>query len=199
MIARRSIAAMMLVASLAAPAFAAPRFSAVPDDFVGTAFRGVSLGQNRAEVEAALAANGFRCLTTKEYPYDVVQTAGYTACNIVRADFIVDASTEMGLMVRYTFDQGLGMPYFGVMFANGVASAITLDQDYFNASSTTPHAFAQQFVESYPTSDGLSSYGSGWQGATPSREHIIIHSYLNGRAALLIVTAMTDQTTPTFD
>jgi hypothetical protein len=196
------VASIFLVASfVSVPATAAPLFAPVDTSFEGTRFRGIYIGQSRAEVEAALAINGFRCLTSAEYPYDDNRPDGVTTCPIVRSDFIVDNISKISLMVRVDFGQKLGLPYHAVAFVNDVASAITLDPDYFNAAGTTPYAFAEQIIANYSIIGGLTSYGSGWRGVTANDEIIFIHSYpvMNTETAILVVIAATEETTPTFD
>jgi hypothetical protein len=195
---RMIIAGTALLVLAANPALAAP-FPAVNAGFAGTEFRGVALGQSRAEVEAALGANGFRCLTAAEYRFGPREDAGYTTCPIAKAEFVLDQMGEIEVMVRYDLQQKLMLPYYAVSFIDGVASAITLETGYFNADGTTPYIFATQIIENYGLPNGMMPYGSGWRGTTANDEEVQVQTLYNGRVTVLVVTAATDQSTPTFD
>ena len=196
----RLIAATAILFTLASTlARAAPPFAPVDTGFEGTRFRGVALGQSRAEVEAALWSNGLRCLTAEEYPEGVRQGGEYTVCAIVRTDFVIDNVTQFQMVLRGDLERRLGLPYYAVSFVNDVASVMTLETGYFNAGGTSAYDFAEKIVANYGLVNGMDLYGSGWRGQTANAEDVLVQTLYNGRLAILIVMAATEQTTPTFN
>lgn len=196
---RESVAAALIMVLGTSVAQAEPPFPTVTDGFAGTPFRGVALGQSRAQVESALAANGFRCLTDEEYSNGPIIGSGYTVCPIARADFVLDNITQFEILARRDLTQKLGIPYYAVSFVDDVASAITLETGYFNADGTTPYLFAKQIIDNYGVTNGMMPYGSGWRGATVNDEDLLVQTLYNGQIAILVVMASTGRSTPTFD
>ncbi|MEO5807727.1 hypothetical protein [Devosia sp.] len=182
---------------------AAPPFSAVEPGFDGTQFRGLSLGQTRSEVEAALSANGLRCLTPKEVlgggTPAVEGMNGFTTCRIVAAGDRPQYSV-VGLNEALNRELLFGMPFYGVSFLNDVASALSFTPDYFNVgANTTPLSFAQSIADNYDLPDGLEGTQSGWQGHTSKGEVVTLYQIDQWFPMVMTVQALTPANTPSFD
>lgn len=191
--------ALLLVTTAAASA--APPFPPVPDDFQGTQFRGLALGQTREQVEMALAAVGKRCYTAREVQaggtQPIEQFDGYTTCRITDEGeppelFVLEVNALLNT------DLAFGMPVYAVSFFDGRAAAISLTPGFFNSAGTTPYAFAKALIDNYPIV-GFEPTGTGWRGVTDKSE--LIQVWQGSRLVPMWVTVFlaTDANTRKFD
>lgn len=189
-------AALISVASIAG-VHAASAFTPVPQGFVGTAFRGVALGQSQVEVEAALIGSGFRCLGPSETKRSN-SPVGQTVCELVRADTEADVIPFIR-MIAFSNEQATGIPMNAITFVDDRASAIAVEPDFFNAAGMSPYDFAKSIIANYPLPNGLDSYGQGWRGVTENAEQVVMLPIMNGQVWYMMVTAATTSSAPSFN
>jgi hypothetical protein len=200
-------ASVALAAALAFTTPTAAQLAPVPAGFHGTAFRGIALGQARAEVEAILGGLGLRCYSPEEVnnilgkgrpPKLVEEAGGFKTCRIVDA-----ANVKPWLPVEEMMDYGrelrFGAPFYAVSFVEGIAAALTFSPSYFNAAALEPRAFAQSIADNYPLVDGLTPTQGGWQGLTSNGELISITVLGGGRRIVLGILPASKSNTPSFD
>lgn len=206
-------AAALIIVAIGATV-AAPPGAPVEAGFNGTKFRGVALGQSRAEVEAALAAIGRRCLTNADIaavrtpdgaPINSLDSGsyievagGYTACRIVRDDFVPEPTHSFTRLVESDIEQKIGAPLNAVSFVNDVATVIVVDPSFFNAQGTAD-AFAQSIATNYAFARPLEWHGSGWLGYTPQGERVNVAYILNRRGIVLYINRVSPDNLPSFD
>ncbi|MDB5528116.1 MAG: hypothetical protein JWR51_1219 [Devosia sp.] len=182
---------------------ASPPFAPVDASFSGTSFRGVALGQSRAEVEAALAANGMRCYSPEEIaqggsvPIENV-TGEYSTCRIGADEELTPFNLQILMNLRLNVDLGNGKPTYAVSFINDVASELALSPLFFNADTMAPSDFAQSIVDNYPLPDGLGAGTDGWVGHTANGEVVTLR--VDSRHGVTVfVERATAGNTPTFN
>lgn len=150
----------------------------------GTLFRGIALGQSRAEAEAALAKLDMRCLTADEVarggalPVETL-SGGEPMCRIADAAFTDPQFFTIEMNMRLNVELAIGAPVYAITFEQDVVISLALMPSYFNAGTSSFDAFSQNIPDNYGL-DNVSKTRTGWQGTTPYGELVALH-YLGQR------------------
>lgn len=145
----------------------------------GTLFRGIALGQSRADAEAALAKLDMRCLTDAEVarggtlPVETLSGRG-PVCRIADAAFTEPQFFTIEMNMRLNVELAIGAPVYAITFEQDVVSALALMPSYFNAGTSSFDAFSQNIADNYGL-DHVSKTQTGWQGTTPNGELVAMH------------------------
>lgn len=151
-----------------------------PPGYVGTAFRGLALGQSRIEAEAALKAIGYRCAVDAELPNDpfLVASARTIANDPLQTCWMVSDTPELStteaqqLAGAVNVGKGFFFPFRAVWFVEGRATQFGLDFAFFNAPGMSAYDVAASLVDNYDFPNGMQLSGSAYTGLTSKSEKV---------------------------
>lgn len=152
---------------------------AIPESYVGTTFRGLALGQTPEEVEKVLAGHGLRCLRNEELPTEHLPLPNpwlEPACRLgwqtLHRGWESLPSYELQIFEMY-----YGVPFYGILFVEGRAAALSLDAEYFNATDMPVAEFASRIFQNYPVVEGYARPHNVWEGFSEKGEKIVVRAH----------------------